>query len=215
MESSAPRPDAVRVAIFAKAPVAGQVKTRLAPLLGLEGAARLHARLVVRALEEATTAAVGPVELWCAPDAKHPFFHECAARHGARLRAQGDGDLGDRMARAFETAHAEGEALVLIGSDCPALERNALRLAAAALREVDVAITPAEDGGYALIAMARPHAPLFDGVAWGTATVMAETRERLRASGLAWRELARTWDVDRPEDYERLCREPWWATAVA
>src|SRR5689334_6632021 len=114
MESSAPRPDAVRIAIFAKAPVAGQVKTRLAPLLGLEGAARLHAQLVVRALEEATAAAVGPVELWCAPDAAHPFFADSAARFGVRLRAQGEGDLGQRMARAFATVHAEGASLVLI-----------------------------------------------------------------------------------------------------
>jgi len=215
MESSAPPPDAVRVAVFAKAPVAGQVKTRLAPVLGLEGAARLHARLVARALDEATAAAVGPVELWCAPDSRHPFFAECASRHGVRLRAQGDGNLGQRMARAFETVHAEGASLVLIGSDCPGIERGALRIAAAALRDVDVAISPAEDGGYALIALAKPHAALFEGVAWGTATVMAETRERLRGSGLAWRELARTWDVDRPEDYARLCREPWWAAEIA
>ena len=215
MESSAPRPDEVRVAIFAKAPVAGQVKTRLAPLLGLEGAARLHARLVVRAIAEASASAVGAVELWCAPDASHPFFVECAARHGVRLRVQGEGDLGRRMARAFATAHAEGSALVLVGSDCPALDRDALRSAATALREVDAAIAPAEDGGYGLIALARSHAPLFDGIPWSTATVMAETRERLARSGLAWRELPRTWDVDRPEDYERLCREPWWAAVAA
>ena len=215
MEPSAPRPDAVRIAVFAKAPVAGQVKTRLAPLLGLEGAAVLHARLVERALAEAAAAAVGPVELWCAPDPDHPFFADCARRHGARLRGQGAGDLGGRMARAFDTVHAEGGALVLVGSDCPALDRHALRDAAAALREVDAAIAPAEDGGYGLVALARPHAPLFDGIAWGTATVMAETRMRLARSGLAWRELARTWDVDRPEDYERLCREPWWATVAA
>ena len=215
MESSAPRPDAVRVAVFAKAPVAGQVKTRLAPLLGLEGAARLHARLVQRALDEAVAAAIGAVELWCAPDASHPFFHECAARYRVRRRDQGDGALGERMARAFETVHAEGAALVLVGSDCPALDRHALREAAGALQETDAAIAPAEDGGYGLIALTRPHAPLFEGVPWGTATVMAETRERLRRSPLAWRELPRTRDVDRPDDYERLCREPWWTAVIA
>ena len=215
MESNEPRPDAVRVAVFAKAPVAGQVKTRLAPLLGLEGAARLHARLVRRALEEAAAAAIGAVELWCAPDEGHAFFAECAQRHGVRLRSQGEGDLGRRMARAFETVHSEGACLVLIGSDCPALDRHALRAAAGALREVDAAVAPAEDGGYGLVALVRSHAALFEGIAWGSATVMAETRERLKRSRLAWRELPRTWDVDRPADYERLCREPWWPAVPA
>ena len=215
MESSAPRPDSVRVAVFAKAPVAGQVKTRLAPLLGREGAARLHARLVHHALGEARSAAIGPVELWCAPDTSHAFFAECARQFDVRLRAQGEGDLGARMARTFAAVHAEGAALVLVGSDCPALGRDGIRAAADALAESDVAIAPAEDGGYGLIAMARCAAPVFEGIAWGTSTVMAETRARLDRAGIAWRELPRTWDVDHPEDYERLCREPWWAGATA
>jgi rSAM/selenodomain-associated transferase 1 len=215
MESSARPPDPVRVAVFAKAPVAGTVKTRLAPVLGLEGAARLHARLVDHALREAVASAIGPVELWCAPDTSHPFFAECSVRHGVRLRAQCEGDLGRRMANAFETVCAEGAALVLIGSDCPALERNAIAAAARALASHDAAIAPAEDGGYGLVALARPCAPLFEGIAWGTATVMAESRRRLDAANMQWCELARTWDVDRPEDFARLQREPQWAAELA
>jgi hypothetical protein len=205
----------VRIAVFAKAPVAGQVKTRLAPVLAPEAAARLHGRLVLHALREATAAGAGEVELWCAPDTAHGFFGDCARQFGVRLRGQGEGSLGARMARAFATAHAEGQGLVLLGSDCPALDRQAIAAAAQALSSQAVAIAPAEDGGYALIALSAPQPSLFEGIAWGTASVMAETRRKLAAARIAWTELPRTWDVDRPEDYARLVREPWWTAESA
>lgn len=215
MESSERPPESLRVAVFAKAPVAGAVKTRLAPVLGLAGAARLHSWLVRRALEAAREAAAGDVELWCAPDESHPFFAECAAAHGVRLRSQEGGDLGARMSHAFATAHGEGAAMVLVGSDCPALGAAQIDEAARALGDHDAAIAPAEDGGYGLIALTRPCPRLFSDIAWGTATVMAETRRRLAAAAVAWRELPRTWDVDRPEDYERLRREGWLPAELA
>lgn len=196
-----------RVAVFAKAPVAGAVKTRLAPLLGPDGAAALHAGLVRHALSTASLAAIGPVELWCAPDEMHEFFERCAAQFALTLRAQAGADLGQRMRNAFDDVLASGDALVLIGSDCPALTAADLREAVAALRTHDVALAPAEDGGYVLVAMARPVPSIFEGVAWSTAAVMAQTRERLSASGVRWKELGTRWDVDRPEDYARLRTE--------
>lgn len=207
MTSSAPRAEGAGVAVFAKAPVPGLVKTRLAGLLGEDGAAGLHAGLVRHALATALASGVGEVELWCAPDERHEFFARCAAEFGTRLRVQRGDDLGARMACAFDDAFARGRRLVLIGSDCPALEPGDLAAACAALGVDDVAIAPAEDGGYVMVAMARPAPAIFDGVAWGTAAVMRQTRERLAAAGIGWRELATRWDVDRPEDYARLQRE--------
>jgi rSAM/selenodomain-associated transferase 1 len=195
------------VAVFARAPVAGRVKTRLAGLLGEDGAASLHAELVRRALATAVASGVGEVELWCAPDERHEFFARCARDFGARLVAQRGDDLGARMAAAFGDAFARGTALVLIGSDCPALAPSDLASAAAALAAHDVAIAPAEDGGYVMVAMRRPVAQIFTGIEWGTAAVMRQTRERLAGAGVAWKELATSWDVDRPEDYARLQRE--------
>lgn len=196
-----------RVAVFAKAPVPGEVKTRLVPLLGAEGAARLQEALVRRALAIAAESAVGDVELWCAPHADHPFFERCARELGVRTRSQPAGDLGRRMQAAFDAAFADGRALVLVGSDCPALSAADLREAREALRTHDAAFTPAEDGGYVLVAMARPVAGVFEGVDWGTGRVMRQTRERLAAAGARVRELPVRWDVDRPEDYARLARE--------
>ena len=206
MTSSALRPEAARIAVFAKAPVPGEVKTRLAALLGADGAASLHAGLVRHALATAVRSGVGPVELWCAPDEHHGFFASCAAQFGARLYPQQGADLGARMRAAFESALADGVSLLLIGSDCPAITPIALTAAASALRSHDVVIAPAEDGGYVLVGLSRPCAGLFEDVAWGTAAVMGQTRRHLARSGAAWLELPMLWDVDRPEDYARLRR---------
>jgi glycosyltransferase A (GT-A) superfamily protein (DUF2064 family) len=94
----------------------------------------------------------------------------------------------------------------LVGSDCPVLTAEYLRDAAAALAGGnDAVFGPAEDGGYLLIGLARkPSAQLFEGIAWGTATVMQETRKRLARFDWRWHELTTLWDVDRPEDLLRL-----------
>jgi len=207
MTSSALPADRVRVAVFAKAPVAGQVKTRLAAMLGAEGAAQLHATLVRHAVSTAMLAGVGRVELWCAPDESHPFFSECAIELGIRLRGQRGQDLGERMSHAFENAFSAGRHLILVGSDCPALTASDIERAAIALASHDAVITPAEDGGYVMIGLSRRIAGLFEGIEWSSASVMHATRERLRAAGARCRELPTLWDVDRPEDYARLQRE--------
>jgi rSAM/selenodomain-associated transferase 1 len=206
MASSA-RPAETRIAVFARAPVPGEAKTRLIPGLGPEGAAALHESLVRRALRTARDAHVGPVELWCAPDASHPFFAACAAEYAARLREQRGSDLGERMDAAFEAALGDNAALVVIGSDCPALTPGALREAAEALGHHDAVIAPAEDGGYVLVGLSTRVTGLFEGIDWGGPAVMEGTRARLARAGAKWKQLETLWDIDRPEDYARLERE--------
>jgi hypothetical protein len=111
------------------------------------------------------------------------------------------------MRHAAEDARADGRPIVIIGSDCPALTASHLRLAAHALRAQDVVLVPAEDGGYVLIALSRLVQGLFEGVAWGSDAVMAQTRTRLAAAKAKWVEFPALWDVDRPADYARLERE--------
>ncbi len=175
-----------RVIVFARAPRAGRAKTRLVPLLGEQGAARLHARLVRRALATAAESGLGGVELWS-------------------TRRQRGADLGARMHHAFAHGLRRAERVVLIGADCPVLRARDLHQAARWLAGgADAVFAPAEDGGYALIALRRVSPRLFEGVEWGGARVMAQTRERLVALGWRWRELPEVWDVDRPEDVARL-----------
>ncbi|MBM3356652.1 MAG: glycosyltransferase [Betaproteobacteria bacterium] len=195
------------VMVFAKAPRPGEVKTRLIPLLGADGAAALHARLVAHALATARAAALGRLELHCAPDATDPFFGFCRRHYGAVLAPQAEGGLGARMAAAFAAALAVYPRALLIGTDCPALGARHLREAEdALLGGCDAVLGPAEDGGYVLIGLTRTDARLYDGIAWGGDGVLAETRTRLRALGWRWHELETLWDVDRPDDYERLLK---------
>lgn len=167
--------------------------------------------LTERAIATAMSAEIGPVELWCSPDCAHPTFQAFAAR-GVVLREQETGTLGERMHRALSHALGAGDCTVLIGSDCPSMTPQDLRDAAQILHtENDFAFVPAEDGGYVLIAVTPRVQPclhhVFDDVEWGTARVMDQTRERLGGLGGAWLELAPRWDIDRPEDYDRLLRE--------
>ena len=190
--------------MFARAPTPGRAKTRLAPLLGAEGAAALHARLVEHTLRIAREARFDTLALHGTP-ANDAFLGACASRHGAVLEAQVAGDLGARMHAAVASALAGHDRVILIGTDCPLLTAQALRRAASALTgDRDAVFVPVEDGGYALIGLRRCDARLFEAMPWSTERVMAETRSRLEALGWRWRELATLWDVDRPQDYERL-----------
>lgn len=193
------------VIVFARAPRPGLVKTRLIPLLGAEGAAALHARLVKRTLDTLRAASFKRVQLYCAPDTSDPFFPFCAGHYGVTLEPQVAGDLGARMLGAFESALAAHARVLLIGADCPALTARHLRQAEQALREgLDAVFVPCEDGGYALIGLRQAEARIFDGIEWGRDQVMAATRDRMEDLGWRWRELETLWDIDRPQDYARL-----------
>jgi len=192
------------VLVFAKAPRPGLAKTRLAPLLGAEGAAALHAKLIKHTLETARRAGLGDLELHGDP-ADDDFLRFCTGRYDARLLPQTAGNLGERMCAALMQALRTCAYAILVGSDCPALTARHLRLAAKALEDGrDAVFVPAEDGGYALIGLARCDARIFQAIAWGTAQVMEETRSRLTRLAWQWQELETLWDVDTPDDYRRL-----------
>ena len=192
------------VIVFAKAPVPGLAKTRLAPALGAEGAAALAGRMLRHALAQAVAAGIGPVELCAAPDAAHPAIVEAAGSSGAALAGQGPGDLGARMHRALARHLARHPGALLIGTDAPALDATVLQQAAQALQGHDAVFVPALDGGYALVGLRRADARCFDGMRWSHPRVMEDTRDRLRDAGLRWHELAPVADIDEPADLAHL-----------
>jgi rSAM/selenodomain-associated transferase 1 len=195
-----------RIIVFAKAPVLGQVKTRLAGHLGNFGAALLHRQLLSHTLRRLTQARLAPVELWCAPDTQHGFFIACRRDYGIPLRRQQGCDLGERMAHALATVLQEGSPYaVIVGSDCPMLDATYLRHGLMALRTgQDAVLGPTEDDGYMLIGLRRSCPALFKGIRWGGPEVLAATRRRLQRGSLSWSELPLAWDVDRPADLRRL-----------
>jgi rSAM/selenodomain-associated transferase 2/rSAM/selenodomain-associated transferase 1 len=199
--------------IFAKSPVAGRVKTRLAASIGDEAATALYARFVELTLTTASAARaaglVDEIELWCAPDADAPEFAAWRDRYRISLRAQSGADLGAKMQGALDSALARGSRAILIGTDCPALELGYLARAVAALETCDAVFGPAEDGGYVLVGLARP-IDAFSGIPWSAADTMAATRVRIASLGAVWEELPTLWDVDEPRDLAR-----WQALAPA
>jgi rSAM/selenodomain-associated transferase 1 len=181
-----------RIVVFAKQPAPGQVKTRLIPALGAKGAARLAAEMLERTIAEALATGF-EVELCGDPDPASWY------RGPAETAGQGEGDLGARLARAARRMIERGP-LLLIGTDCPGLDRLHLSAAADSLATHDAVIHPAQDGGYVLLGLSRFDRSIFDGIAWSTPTVAAATIARIAALGwsLDLRETLR--DVDEPAD---------------
>ena len=179
--------------VFARAPVPGRAKTRLIPALGALGAARLQRRMTWR-----TVAMAGSPEVH--GTAPHSFFR-CLP---APFRLQKGGDLGERMHHAIARGLRRHRAVILVGTDCPVLNARDLSRAARLLCSQDAVLAPAEDGGYALVGMSRPCSAIFEGIEWGSDSVLRQTIVRMDRAGLRWRLLRTVWDVDRPEDLERL-----------
>ena len=194
-----------RIVVLAKLPRPGLAKTRLIPALGAEGAARLAERLLREAVGAACAARAGAVELCLAPTIDDPLAEELAAHWGIELADQADGDLGARMADALLRGLASAQAVLLMGTDAPALDAAAIAAAAQALRAHDAALVPAADGGYALLGLKQPLPSLFTHMPWSTEQVAAITRQRLVAAELSLWTGPAVHDIDTPED---LCHVP-------
>jgi rSAM/selenodomain-associated transferase 1 len=195
--------DPAAVVLFARAPVLAGVKTRLARGVGDARALELYrwlgARVAARVFAGATyrrIVAFTPADAGAEIRAWLP---------GADVyTAQADGDLGARMAAAIAAQRARGASrVVVVGTDCPAVDAARVAAALARLDEVPCVLGPALDGGYYLIGEAA-ELPVFSDMPWGTGEVLAATRARLRAAGLAWAELAPERDIDTADDLVAL-----------
>jgi rSAM/selenodomain-associated transferase 1 len=195
---------ATRIVIFAKAPVAGFAKTRLIPALGAETAARLARRMLLHKVQEASAAAVGPVELCVTPHPSDPAWQGLPPLEGICWTEQAAGDLGVRMADAARRASAVGEQVLLVGTDCPQLDAVCLRQAAALLRESDAVLYPTFDGGYALLGLRRFDPRPFERIPWSTAEVADRTIERVRELGWSLTVGGTLHDIDEPSDLRWL-----------
>ena len=195
-------PDAV-VLIFAKAPIPGEVNTRLIPGIGVDAATQLQVELIHSRLESLKKQSLCNVELWCSPNSNHVFFQQCQKQYGVTLFEQQGDDLGERMSSAIKESLQRFKRVVLIGTDAPSLTTEHIETSIKKLDSNDVVIAPAEDGGYVLIGMAQHCDTVFQSVPWGTGEVLSCTRGKIKASSLVNAELEQCWDIDRVEDYQR------------
>lgn len=193
-----------RILLFAKAPVAGRVKTRLIPALGAEGAAELYGRLLISTVQWIAAAQIAPLVCWCTPGTEHQLFQQLSRDYDVSLKTQIGPDLGERMRFAAESSLQEGGLVLLLGGDCPSLNVSHLLQALDWLESGgDAVLAPAEDGGYVLLGLKKLSERLFQEIPWGGDQVLAITRDRLRDLAWHWRELETLWDLDRPADVDR------------
>ena len=182
-----------RLAIFARAPIRGRVKTRLAKDIGTDAALLAYRELLALTLSRLAPGrgAFSP-EIWVEGDSPEVVTW----RRSFAVFMQPPGDIGERMAAAFEAGVD-----VLVGCDIPCLTAAYVDEAVAALADADLVLGPTEDGGYCLVAMREPHLGIFQNVPWSTGHVLTATLEA--ASGLSVKTLDRLWDVDDGDDFRR------------
>lgn len=194
----------MQVIIMCKAPVAGQVKTRLiSRRYSPEQAAVVHAAMATTVVHRATRLFVDVVV--AADDVAHPFF----AGFGVPVRAQGEGDLGVRMAVQVDYAFTSGAgSVLLLGTDSPHMKDERLLQAADALRNHDVVLGPVEDGGYDLAGVCRPLS-IFTNVYWSSGLVLTQTLANIKRLDLSVIQLETGFDVDFPDDIERARQCGW------
>jgi rSAM/selenodomain-associated transferase 1 len=188
--------------IFCKAPVPGQVKTRLAETIGDDLASKLHTQFALHCMNWVTRAKLAPVDVWCWPNLDAPFFQHCKKTYGVGLRAQPEGDLGVKMQAAFAQTLTSANYALAIGTDCLVLDEEILFSALQSLRQGrQGVIAPAEDGGYVLLGLSELQKDLFQDMPWSQSGLMAKTRQAMRGH---WQELSTLWDIDRLADLQRL-----------
>lgn len=193
-----------RIIIFAKAPLPGFAKTRLIPVLGPEGAAKLARRMLQQTLASAVDAEIGSVELCVTPNFISSAWKGVDVARGVEVSTQGEGDLGARLAHAAKRALEHEGQVLLIGTDCIEMSAQLLREAAVALKHKDAVIHPVADGGYALLGLTKFQSSLFSNMAWSTDSVTRETIERIGQLGWSLEVGALLHDVDEPEDLKRV-----------
>ena len=188
-----------RLVVFAKAPQPGTAKTRLIPALGAEGAAALARRMLAHTLQQALAAGAGPVELCMSPSPNDAAWQSIALPEEVARTAQGEGDLGERMARVIFRVTKQ-QPVLLMGADCPGLTAAHIGEAASQFRAHDAVLLPVADGGYVLIGLKSPCPELFTVMPWSTSAVAAETLIRMKALGLKAWQGPQLHDIDEPAD---------------
>ncbi|MCB9853766.1 MAG: TIGR04282 family arsenosugar biosynthesis glycosyltransferase [Phycisphaerales bacterium] len=200
--SVAARNSETLIIVFAKYPRPGRVKTRLVGKLTERQSAAIHAaclRHTMRVVRQMASA-----DRWLAASPDNADFSAYAAGC-ISVRAQGSGNLGERLARIAGDAFACGyRRVAVVGCDCPTMTPQDLASAFDGLERHDVMIGPALDGGYYLIAMRRFAAALFEGIDWGSAEVYAQTVRQAKNVQLSVGDLRARSDLDRPDDLRRL-----------
>jgi rSAM/selenodomain-associated transferase 2/rSAM/selenodomain-associated transferase 1 len=198
-----------RVIVFTRYPKPGRTKTRLIPALGTEGAAALQqimTELAIRRMDDLKSRRRLSLEVYYEGGTRRLLARWLGPDR--RYRRQNRGNLGMRMARGFAQAFRDGMTrTVIVGTDCPDIRPDLVERALDSLKNNDLVLGPAADGGYYLVGLRRAVFQLFYGVPWGTERVLEQTLQIADRLGLSYTLLESLTDIDRPEDIDVWKRE--------
>ncbi len=199
-------PDA-RIAIFARLPQPGRVKTRLAQRIGNIPATRAYRQMAETTVRRISAAELAPVTLYATPHGSSALFQRWRRDYGIAIRQQPRGKLGRRMHHVLGQSLRDSRIAVVIGTDAPALDIGQVEAALQHLHEgADAVFVPCEDGGYALAGLRRRCERLFTGINWGSGRVTQTTRTRIATSGIHGVFLKSCWDIDDAAGLRRARR---------
>ena len=191
------------IQIFTRTPIEGEVKTRLIPRLGAQSSCELHKRMTLHTLKVATHASPA-VEIWCTPGCNHAFLSNLSQTYETKI--QTGQSLADRMSYSLTRGLEKYQKVILVGCDCPAIDKPTLVKAISMLDKHDYVFIPVEDGGFSLIGSVLFSPAIFQEILWGSNLVMSQMRENLKKYHHSWTELPTLWDIDEFVDYQRLSR---------
>ncbi len=195
----------IRLIMMTRAPVAGQVKSRLAKSIGNRRAAAVYRNMVQVQISKLLAANICPLELHVCPQVRHPFFMAMRRAGVVRVERQQGNNLGSRMHHALRSGLQRAEAVTLIGADVPGISVEQIEQVCTLLSSRDeLIIMPAADGGYGLLGMRNTDAGLFRAVHWGTQQVCKQTLRRAAQLGINYRLFSSCYDIDYQRDLARL-----------
>ena len=190
--------------MFAREPVEGSVKTRLARSIGDQEALRIYQKMVNTTVGMVARSGLAELELYVSGDIEHPMFQSLADQYGIRISSQTGKNLGERMFHALKQSLDNTSYCILIGTDCPVMTAAYLEQAFCVLgKGLDAVLGPAEDGGYVLIGASMVDISWFTGIDWGSQNVLAQSLQKLAAGKASYEQLQPLWDVDEIEDLHR------------
>lgn len=188
--------------IFIKTPLPGQCKTRLIPFLSAEQACEFYKTLVSICFENLSSLQNIDICIYTYPNTNDPFVMALAKSYSSSLYKQQGENLGERMFHAIQTSLQSYKQCVLIGTDCPDIDKHYIQQAFLSLERHDMVFGPAEDGGYVLIGATKINASLFDGINWSTNKVLQQSLENCERQKINSQLLHTLRDIDTPQDYK-------------
>lgn len=191
-----------KILLFSKAPIAGKCKSRLVPLLGENGAARLQEKLIHKILFDLYDYKLCPFEIWESEPTN--YFTELNLGFKVNVKTQQGDNLGERMSHAMSDSLTGCENVMIIGSDCIEFTKEYITSAIQYLLNDDVVIGPAHDGGYLLIGMSQPSPEIFNEIKWGDSNVYKNTLRNVAGLGLSCGKLKALHDIDCPDDIVKV-----------